>query len=128
MPHRFTTLSAWALALLLPLLAATCPSRATRAFFSKVRFDVSAIDERGLRNGEVAVDYEYCIPADKQSLDQVRAIDPNVRCLESATGRIGCSKSEWLCISSTHDPAWKDRLGRLASLPFIREFRQVFYE
>jgi len=118
----------WLLVFLLPVLGTTCPSKSTRTFFQKVHFDITGIDDHGLRNGEVAVDYEYCIPADKQSLDKVRAIDPNVRCLETARGRIGCSKSEWLCISSTHGPDWKDRLGRLASLPFIHEFREVHYE
>ena len=110
------------------MLGTTCPSKSTRTFFKKVHFDVTGIDADGLRNGEVAVDYEYCIPVDRQALEQVRGIDPDVRWLETAKGRIGCTKSEWLCISSTQGPGWKDRLARLASLPFIDAFREVHYE
>ncbi|MDZ4747935.1 MAG: hypothetical protein SH808_05570 [Saprospiraceae bacterium] len=95
---------------------------------AKIKFDYSAIDDSGLRNGEVAVDYEFCVPANEAILDQVIKIDPGVRVLKSSKGRIGCSEQQWLCINSTHSPGWKKKLDAIASLYFVERILETFYE
>ncbi len=81
---------------------------------AKIKFDYSSIDDNGLRNGEVSVDYEFCIPADAAILDQVMKIDQGVRVMKSSKGRIGCTDQQWLCINSTHSVSWKKQLFAIA--------------
>lgn len=94
----------------------------------KIRLDYSNIDAAGLRNGEVAVDYEFCIPAHDDTLNEVKAIEPDVRVLKQAKGRIRCSESEWLCIVNTHDPQWRDKLFAIAALNYVDRIGETFYE
>jgi len=110
------------------LSASQCTRKMQTFDPAKIEFDYSAIDENGLRNGEVAVDYEFCIPANEDLLKEVMAIDPNVRLMKSSKGRIGCSKQQWLCINSTHSPGWKDKLYSIASLEYVERIQQTFYE
>ena len=119
--------------LLLPLvtICVLCSCRAHRlndSVSSKIRFDIEAIDAQGLRNGEVSMDYEYCIPADEKALSKVQTIDPNVKLMKSSKGRIGCTKDQWLCISNTHDPEWKEKLMAIASLDFVERIEEVVWE
>lgn len=95
---------------------------------SKIDFDFSAVDERGLVSSEVAIDYEFCIPMDEAKRAEIRAIEPNVSIPRLAKGRIGCSDQEWLCIVSTNGPQWKERLYAIASLPYVKHIVQTFYE
>ncbi len=105
-----------------------CPRKMDKINQAKIKFDYSAIDDSGLRNGEVAVDYEFCVPANEAILDQVIKIDPGVRVLKSSKGRIGCSEQQWLCINSTHSPGWKKKLDAIASLYFVERILETFYE
>jgi hypothetical protein len=118
--------------LLLLILTGVSASQCTRKMKTfdpaKIEFDYSSIDERGLRNGEVAVDYEFCIPANEDVFQEVMAIDPNVRLMKTSKGRIGCSRQQWLCINSTHSPGWKDKLYAIASLSYVERIQQTFYE
>ena len=91
-------------------------------------FDISNMDAQGLRNGEVAVDYEYCIPADEKTLSKVQAIDPNVKLMKSSKGRIGCTKDQWLCISNSHDPEWKEKLMAITGLDFVERIEETVWE
>jgi len=117
------------LLLILTGLSASQCSRKMKAFDpAKIEFEYSSLDAEGLRNGEVAVDYEFCIPASDEQLKEVLAIDPNVRLMKSSKGRIGCSRQQWLCINSTHSPGWKDKLYAIASLPYVERIQQTFYE
>ena len=94
----------------------------------KIQFAIEAIDENGLRNGEVAVDYEFCIPASDAILQQVLKIDPGVRAMKSSKGRIGCSEQQWLCINSTHGKGWKKKLYAIAALDSVERIQETFYE
>lgn len=95
---------------------------------NKIGFDLAAIDAAGLRNGEVSVDYEYCIPADEKTLKKVQDIDPKVKLMKTSKGRIGCTKDQWLCISNTHDPAWKEKLLAIAALDFVERMEETVWE
>ena len=117
--------------LLLVILFSTafqCPKKTDKVNRAKIKFDYGAIDDSGLRNGEVAVDYEFCIPADQAILDQVMKIDQGVRVMKSSRGRIGCTAQQWLCINSTHSPDWEKKLYAIASLSYVERIEETFYE
>ncbi len=105
-----------------------CPKKTDKVNQAKIKFDYAAIDDSGLRNGEVAVDYEFCIPADQQILDQVMKIDQGIRVMKSSRGRIGCTDQQWLCINSTHSPGWQKKLFAIASLSYVERIEETFYE
>ena len=105
-----------------------CPKKTDKVNQAKIQFDYSAIDDNGLRNGEVAVDYEFCIPADQKILDHVMKIDQGIRVMKSSKGRIGCTDQQWLCINSTHSAGWKKKLFAIASLSYVERIEETFYE
>lgn len=105
-----------------------CPRKMNKIHQAKIKFDYSSIDDNGLRNGKVAVDYEFCIPADAAILDQVIKIDQGVRVMKSSKGRIGCTDQQWLCINSTHSAGWKTKLFEIASLSYVERIEETFYE
>lgn len=116
------------LLLSIALSSSQCPRTPDKAILSKIEFDYSRIDDDGLNRGEVAIDYEFCIPAEDHHLHEVLAIDEDARVMKSSKGRIGCTSQQWLCILSTHHPKWKERLYAIASLPYVERILQTFYE
>ena len=128
MPKSLQPSLTWLVPLALSFAAAHCARPAHDAMNQKIGFDTSAIDANGLRNGEVALDYEYCIPATAGAEAEVRKVDPDVRMMKQSRGRIGCSTTQWLCISSTHHPDWKKRLNGIAGLPYVERIIETHYE
>jgi hypothetical protein len=116
------------LLLMIGFSAIHCTRKMQNLHPDKIQFDYSSLDENGLRNGEVAVDYEFCIPANEAQFQEVLSIDPGVRLMKSSKGRIGCTNQQWLCINSTHSLDWKDKLYAIASLSFVERIQQTFYE
>lgn len=87
----------------------------------KITFDLSMISETGLigeATGLRAMNYEFCIPAQAESLETVQKIDPSL-IYSRSPGRIGCQKDQYLCIGSTHQPQWREVLLQLADLSFV---------
>ena len=105
-----------------------CPRKMQKMIYNKIHFDYSSIDIHGLRNGEVAVDYEFCIPANEAILQEVLKIDAGIRVMMGSKGRIGCSKSQWLCINSTRSEGWKEKLHTIAYLEYVDRIQETFYE
>jgi hypothetical protein len=116
------------LTLILSITSMHCARKMNTPVSDKIAFDYSAIDDAGLRNGEVAVFYEFCIPANDELLKEVLKIDAGVRVMKSSKGRIGCTDQQWLCINSTHSPAWKDKHFGLASLSYVEKIQETFWE
>ena len=116
------------LVIITTLFAFQCPRKMQKMMLDKITFDYSKIDEQGLRNGEVAVDYEFCIPASQDILNEVMAIDPGIRVMKNSKGRIGCTKQQWLCINSTHDVEWKKKLYAIAYLGYVEQIAETVYE
>ncbi len=81
-----------------------------------------------LRDGLRSLDYEFCIPADPQLAAQVKAIDPTIVIHAGSKGRIKCSREEYLCLGSTHQPEFRTVLLKLAALPFVKQINQCFFE
>jgi hypothetical protein len=105
------------------VLAACAPAAS-----SKIAFDLEALDADGLvgpTGGKRALDYEFCIPADRA--DEVRAIDPSIR-IQQAPGRSGCGRDQRLCIGTTHQPNHRAILQRLAALDYVTRISECFYE
>jgi hypothetical protein len=116
------------LLVIIGLSAFQCPRKMNKIMMSKIEFDYSGIDENGLRNGEVAVDYEFCIPAEETYLNQVMSIAPAIKVMKNSKGRIGCTSQQWLIINSTRSAEWKKQLYAIAYLNFVERIEETFYE
>lgn len=110
------------------LSGSKCQTNVSDKVISKIGFDFAAVDEKGLINSETSIDYEFCIPMDDTMMAQIKAIEPEVQTPRLAKGRIACSQEEWLCIVTTHGPDWKEKLYKIASLPFVQRIVQTDYE
>jgi hypothetical protein len=99
--------------------------------WNKVAVNLSRLDENGLAgpaNGKVAVNYEFCIPAEDKYWKAVSKIDTTARKMAGSPGRIGCDKQSWLVVGSTHQPLHKRVLYDLASLPYITRIQETYWE
>ncbi len=97
----------------------------------KITFDLDQIGKDGLgtqAGSKVAIDYEYCIPAEEKYAAIVRKIDPQLKIMKSSRGRIGCTKSQWLCMGNTHQKDWRKILIQLAELDFVAQIDRTFFE
>lgn len=100
------------------------------AAWKKIRLDFKEIDADGLRgpaNGKVAVNYEFCIPADRKYWRTVQKIDPTAQ-KNPGKGRVGCKDAQWLVTGSTQQKNYQRVLFQLASLPYVERIEQVYWE
>ncbi len=98
---------------------------------SKISFNLGQLNDEGLYgppSGLRALDYEFCIPADPTFEAQIKAIDPTIVVFAGSKGRVGCAQGEKLCIGNTHQPEFKTVLLKLASLPYVKQIKQSFFE
>lgn len=99
--------------------------------WKKVKLDFSKLDAEGLAgdapDGKVAMNYEFCIPAEGKRWREVKKIDPTAQ-KNGGRGRVGCSEMEWLIIGSTHQKNYMRVLHDLAALPFVNKIEETFWE
>ncbi|MFN0174129.1 MAG: hypothetical protein ACKVU0_05730 [Saprospiraceae bacterium] len=98
--------------------------------WKKIKLDFKQLDAEGLvgpTKGKVAMNYEFCIPAEERYWRKVQKIDASVQ-KNSGKGRIGCKDTQWLVIGSTHQKNYQRVLFQLASLPFVERIEQTFWE
>jgi hypothetical protein len=96
----------------------------------KITFDLSAISPAGLIGNQQSlrsVGYEFCIPAQADRVNEVKAIDPTVQ-FSRSRGRIGCQNHQYLCIGETHQPEWKTVLLKLADLDYVKRIDRFWGE
>ena len=105
-----------------------CPQKISKQILSKIEFDYTTIDQDGLDRGDVAVEYEFCIPQDDNHFKEVLVIEENTKVMKSSKGRIGCMDQQWLCMVSTHHPQWQERLYAIASLSYVDKIIRTYYE
>ena len=101
-----------------------------KVVLKKVNFDISRISEQGLmgpQNGLRSVSYEFCIPANAQSLAEIWAIDPTLKHSRSP-GRIRCTSNQYLVIGNTHKPNWRQILTQLSKLDYVQRIDEFFGE
>ncbi len=113
---------------ILMMNASKCDEGVSKKTLRKIDFDYSTINQKGMMDSAVAVDYEFCIPRDDAKIAEVKAIEPNVNMPRMAKGRIGCSDEEYLCIVTTKGTDWKEKLYAIASLPYVKRIIQTYYE
>lgn len=97
----------------------------------KIKFDLAEIRDDGLRgppDGLTSVSYEFCVPANEKIYAEIRKIDRTVQIHPGSRGRIGCLKTEALCIGATHQKDWRKALETLAALNYVKEIRECFFE
>lgn len=98
--------------------------------WKKIKLDFKQLDAEGLTGsgkGKVAMNYEFCIPANEKSWKQVQKLDPTAR-KNSGKGRVGCAQDQWLVIGSTHQKNYQRVLFQLANLPFVKVIQPTFWE
>jgi hypothetical protein len=99
---------------------------------SKITFDLKEFNDEGLRErpkGEFSsTNYEFCIPANDQAVNEVKAIDPTIGVYKTSKGRSKCTDNEWICIGSTHQSNFKSVILKVASLGYIRKISETFWE
>lgn len=98
--------------------------------WKKIKLDFKRFDNDGLSgppDGKVAANYEFCVPMSDKYWKQVHKIDPTAQ-RSAGKGRVGCTEKEWLVIGSTQQPHFQRVLFDLASLPFVREIQETYYE
>ena len=97
----------------------------------KIGFDINALDKEGLlgdSKGRVAVNYEFCIPANNAFIVEVRGIDPSLSIHKRSPGRVACTAEQWLCIGSTHQEYARLKLQRLAELHYVKRIERTHFE
>ena len=95
----------------------------------KINFDISQLDENGLIGNQlskVSLAYEFCIPKNKQTLNEINNIDSNIKILK-CPGRSRCSNNQYLCVGETNQD-YKQVLGKISSLPYVTEINRCYYE
>jgi hypothetical protein len=95
---------------------------------NKITFDLSQIDETGMigpADGKRSVAYEFCVPDDAAKLNEVKAVDPSLRCTLGSPGRIGCGKDQYLCIG---EGGTRETLLHLAGLDYIARIDPFYGE
>ena len=133
---NFIRVHSWTMNSFLRVLCVVCATTSSIQCHTHIRhhvidnilFDYTGIDDSGLRHGEVAVDYEFCIPARADALSEINRIEPDARVLKKSKGRVGCTDEQWLCIINTRDPHWKKKLFAIAALPYVERIVETFYE
>ena len=96
----------------------------------KIGFDYQSLDKNGLigpSDGLVSVDYEFCIPTDKDLQSQALSMDPSLKILDSQ-GRSRCKKGEVLAMGNTQQANAKRVLEGLSSLTFVGKINRVWFE
>ena len=96
----------------------------------KITFDLGQISAEGLigkEGGQRSMAYEFCIPANPQTLAEVKDIDSTVQYSRSP-GRIGCQSDEYLCIGHTHQNNWREVLNQLAQLEYVKQINPFWGE
>jgi len=96
--------------------------------WEKIAFSLDQLDEEGLAgppDGKRALTYEFCIPPEKAT--EISRIDGTAQFLRTR-GRIGCTPDQVLCLGHTHQPEYRQVLRRLASLDYVVEIREVYFE
>jgi len=116
--------------LILSAIAVTPPAMRAENVRDKITFDLSAISPAGLIGNQQSlrsVGYEFCIPAQADRVNEVKAIDPTVQ-FSRSRGRIGCQSNQYLCIGETHQPEWKTVLLKLAGLNYVKRIDRFWGE
>ena len=99
--------------------------------WEKVHINFKKLDQDGLagtKEGKVAVNYEFCLPAEEKYWKKVQKIDKTAQKFIGSNGRSGCTKVQWLIVGSTHQPHFQRVIYELAALPYVTQIQETFWE
>jgi hypothetical protein len=98
----------------------------------KIKFNLDEFTNDGQREMPKGVfnyiNYEFCIPANDETLKEVQAIDSTVGVMKGSKGRSGCTDKEWLCIGSSRQAGFRKVIEKLATVKYIRQINETFWE
>lgn len=97
---------------------------------NKIKFDYKSLDDNGLVgsvDGKRSISYEFCLPNDIKLKRAVMVIDSSLK-FQQGRGRSNCSDKEILAIGNTHQAQAQRVLENLASLDYIREISETYWE
>lgn len=100
------------------------------AVWQKIHLNFKKLDADGLAgppDGKVAVNYEFCIPAEQKYWQTVQKTDPTAA-KSNSKGRVGCRNNQWLVVGSTHQARYQRVLYELAALPYVERIEETFWE
>jgi len=100
-------------------------------YADKIKFNLNNFNHDGLYGpdgGLRSLDYEFCIPAKVEVLEEIEEIDPSLKIHIDSPGRIGCTSDQYLCIGNTYQVGWKTKLLKLASKDYIEKIEESFGE
>ena len=100
----------------------------TNCNLKKITFNIKHFDERGLYGDEkTAVDYEFCVPNNTETLKTISEIDSSIKPL-NGKGRTKCKENHIIMIGNSYNKDIKKILCELSQLDYITEINQVFWE
>ena len=98
---------------------------------AKIKFKLDDIRPDGLRgpdDGLTTVSYEFCVPKDEATFEELRRIAPGIAIHTGSKGRIGCSEDQALCIGTTGGANWRETLLAIARLGYVAEIYECHFE
>ena len=100
-------------------------------FIQKVHIQrLPGVNDKGLYgppNGLVSLSYEFCIPREQKYIDEIKSIDTTVQ-ISKSSGRIGCSKDQYLCLGHTAQENYLQVLEGLARKEYIHRIEEAWFE
>ena len=96
--------------------------------YNKISIDLDKLDNNGyLLKTNQPIDYEFCIPDNETTWNEVLTINPKLK-KTASKGRAGCVKGTVLVFGNTDNKAYKSMLCKIANLDYVKEVRQTFWE
>ncbi len=113
------------------LLSFSCNSSKNQPIncdLKKITFNIKHFDDRGLYGDDkTAVDYEFCVPNNSETIKTINEIDSSIKPLKGK-GRIKCAENHIVMIGNSYNKDIKNILCKLSQLDYITEINQVFWE
>ncbi len=97
----------------------------------KIHFDLNLLNSDGLRgqlDGLTTLSYEFCIPDNIDSVDQVMAIDPTLVVYKHSSGRVQCDDKQYLAMGHTGQRDFRNILNKLADLEYVTNIQEALFE
>lgn len=98
---------------------------------SKITFDIDKLNKDGLLgspDGLHVLDYKFCIPLNWEYRNEILSIDSTIQFIKGTGSRNSCTGKEYLCLGNTHKKNFKEILYSFASLEYVNQIDQMFWE
>lgn len=99
--------------------------------YDKITFDLNEISDDGTigpPGGKTILEYEFCIPAKEQYIQEIKKISSEIKFSRGQMGGVRCSKKEILCQGNTLNKNFRTILCNLSKLEYINRISVCYYE